>query len=55
MSLQVGDLVRISVGLMRDLYEQPVHQSAVVRLASVTVNPDGTKVLHFETVLEQQP
>lgn len=49
-TIMVGDTVRISVALLRELYDQPGHTSVVVRVASVQQRREGEKLIVFETV-----
>lgn len=48
--VQIGDRIRISVALLRDVYDQPEHESAPVTVANVETRSDGEKVLHLEKV-----
>lgn len=43
-----GDLMRFSVALLKQIYEEPDHASVLVRLKGVHVDADGCKVLLLE-------
>ena len=40
-----GDLIRFSTALLRQIYEQPDHVSALVKVVEVRVESDGAKTL----------
>ena len=48
--VQIGDRIRCSVALLRQLYEYPQHRSALVELVGVQVEEDGSKILFLNNV-----
>jgi len=46
----VGDVIRISVALLRQIYDDPDHETEAVKLASVRTEADGTKILILEKI-----
>lgn len=45
-----GDKIRISVALLRQLYDQPDHMSELVEVGEVRSEPDGSKMLVLNRV-----
>jgi len=45
-----GDTLKMSVALLRDLYDMPDHESAVVRFIRGSQEHDGTRVLMLQPV-----
>jgi len=43
--IQIGDFIRVSVALIRDIHAQPGHESLLCVITDVKVEPDGSKVL----------
>jgi hypothetical protein len=43
--VEVGDRMRFSVGLLRQIYERPEHTSELVELIEVHIEADGAKLL----------
>lgn len=52
--LAIGDTIRISVALLRELYDAPGHTSVVVRLADVQQRREGEKLIILATVDSQK-
>jgi hypothetical protein len=48
--IAVGDLMRISVELIREIAEQPGATTEVVTVADIRLEPDGTKTLTLRRV-----
>ena len=49
-AVYVGDLMKISVELIRAIAEQPNFTTHLVRLRQIRLEPDGTKVLVMDVV-----
>ena len=47
-----GDTLKFSVALLRDLYDRPSHESAIVRFIRGPADPDGTRVLLLQDARE---
>jgi hypothetical protein len=52
-SVTVGDTMRISVPLLREIHDRPLHRSALVRVVDVRIDADGHKELVVTTVDER--
>jgi len=47
----VGDVIRISVALLRQIYdESPDHETELVKVAAVRTEADGSKILLLEKI-----
>lgn len=51
--VDVGDVIRFSVGLLKQLYEEPDHISLLVKVIEVRVELDGSKVLVLQRADER--
>lgn len=48
--LEVGDRLRFSTALLRQIHEGPDHESELVELVEVRIEEDGSKVLVVKRV-----
>ena len=48
--LQKGDLMRISVEMIREIREQVGHVSPIVRVCEIVTEQDGSKIVYVEAV-----
>lgn len=51
-TLHAGDRIRMSVALLRDLYDMPNHESVVIEFRGVRFADDGYKIAIFGKVDE---
>lgn len=50
-AVQIGDRLRISVALLRDLSDAPEQQSEIVRLHRIERATDGTLILYLDRAM----
>jgi hypothetical protein len=47
-ALHVGDMLRFSVALLQQLYEEPEHRSRLVEVVRIVREADGALLLHLQ-------
>jgi hypothetical protein len=50
--LAIGDQMRISIELLRDVCDEIDQRTRLVEVMDVRIEPDGTKTLFLRTVIE---
>jgi hypothetical protein len=50
MKVSIGDKIRFSTALLKDIDAEPDHQTVLVSVKEIRVASDGSKILFMETV-----